>query len=47
MIYVLNKNPEEHTGKIFKTFFGEAKDSLRKNKKMTGSGLGLRRKRKP
>jgi len=48
MTDILNKKPEDTVGEIFKTRFGEAKDSLEhKIKKMTGSGLGLKRKRKP
>jgi len=42
------KEPEQPVGNIFKTRFTEAKDKLaEKIKKMTGSGLGLKRKRKP
>jgi hypothetical protein len=45
---ILNKHPQEPVGDIFKTRFGEAKDNLaQKIKKMTGSGLGLKRKRIP
>ena len=45
---ILNKQPEEPVGEIFKSRFGEAKDNLeQKIKKMTGSGLGLKRKRSP
>jgi hypothetical protein len=42
---ILNKE-QQPVGNIFKNRFGEAKDSLeQKIKKMTGSGLGLKRKR--
>ena len=45
---ILNKEPEQPVGNIFKTRFSEAKGNLEdKIKKMTGSGLGLKRKRKP
>ena len=45
---LLNKEPEQQFGDIFKNRLGEAKDNLKhKIKKMTGSGLGLKRKRKP
>src|SRR5215472_12861192 len=44
---ILEKQPEQPMGTIFKTRFGEAKGKLeQKIKKMTGSGLGLKRKRK-
>lgn len=44
---ILNKQPEQPVGNIFKNRFTEAKDNLEeKIKKMTGSGLGLKRKRK-
>jgi len=44
---ILEKQPEQPMGTIFKTRFGEAKGNLeQKIKKMTGSGLGLKRKRK-
>jgi truncated hemoglobin YjbI len=40
--------PDQQMGNIFKPRFGEAKDKLeQKIKKMTGSGLGFKRKRKP
>jgi len=42
-----NKQPEQPVGDIFKNRFIEAKDNLeQKIKKMTGSGLSLKRKRK-
>jgi hypothetical protein len=45
---ILNKQPEQSVGDIFKNRFSEAKDSLEeKIKKVTGSGLILKRKRKP
>jgi hypothetical protein len=45
---IRNKQPEQPVGYIFKNRFGDAKDNLEeKIKKMTGSGLGLKRKRKP
>ena len=44
---ILNKEPEQPVGNIFKNRFEEAKYNLQeKIKKMTGSGLGLKRKRK-
>ena len=44
---ILNKQLEEPVGVIFKTRLGEAKDKLElKIRKMTGSGLGLKRKRR-
>ena len=44
---ILNKEPEQPVGNIFKNHFEEAKDNLQeKIKNMTGSGLGLKRKRK-
>jgi hypothetical protein len=43
---ILNKDPEKPVRDIFKSRFGEAKGNLEdKMKKMTGSGLGLKRKR--
>jgi len=43
----LNKEPEQPVGDIFKNRFGEKKNNLQeKIKKMTGSGLGLKTKRK-
>ena len=45
---ILNKEPEQPVGDIFKTRFNDTKGNLQeKIKKMTGSGLGLKRKRKP
>ena len=45
---MLNKEPEQAVANIFKTRFSEAKGNLEdKIKKMTGSGLGLKRKRNP
>lgn len=45
---ILNKEPEQPVGDIFKTRFSEARGNLEgKIKKMTGSGLGLKRKRNP
>jgi len=45
---ILNKEPEQPVGNILKTRLSEAKCNLEdKIKKMTGSGLGLKRKRKP
>ena len=45
---ILNKEPEQPVGNIFKTRFSEAKGNLEdKIKKMTVSGLGLKRKHKP
>ena len=45
---ILNKEPEQPLGDIFNTRFSEAKGNLeQKIKKMTGSGLGLKRKRQP
>jgi hypothetical protein len=44
---ILNKDPEQPVGTIFKKLFGEAKGNLQqKIKNMTGSGLTLKRKRK-
>jgi len=44
---ILNKEPEQLVGIIFKNRFEEAKDNLQeKIKNMTVSGLGLKRKRK-
>ena len=44
---MLNKEPGQPVGDIFKNRFIEAKDNLeQKIKKMTGSGLSLKRKRK-
>ena len=44
---ILNKEPEQPVGAIFKNRFSEAKGNLQeKNKNMTGSGLDLKRKRK-
>lgn len=44
---MLNKEPEQHVRDIFKNRFGEAKGNLKeKIKKMTGSGLCLKRKHK-
>ena len=44
---ILNKGPEQPVGNIFKNRFEEAKDNLQeKIKNMTGSGSGLKRKRK-
>jgi hypothetical protein len=44
---ILNKEPEQPVGNIFKNRFEEAKGNLQeKIKNMTGSGLGLKRKRK-
>ena len=43
---ILNKEPEQPVDDIFKTRFSEAKGNLeQKIKKMTGCGLGLKRKR--
>ena len=48
MADILNKQPEEPVGDIFKKRFGEAKDNLeQKIKKMTGSGFGFKKKRRP
>ena len=45
---ILNKEPEQPMGDIFKTRFSEGKGNLEhKIKKMTVSGLGLKRKRQP
>ena len=45
---ILNKEPEQPAGDIFKTRFSEARVNLeQKIKKMTGSGLGLNTKRQP
>ena len=44
---ILNKEPEQPMGNIFKNCFSEAKDNLeQKIKEMTVYGLGLKRKRK-
>ena len=44
---ILNNEPEQPVGNIFRNRFEEAKDNLQeKIKNMTGSGLGLKRKRK-
>jgi len=44
---ILNKEPEQPVGVIFKNRFSEAKGNFQeKTKKMTGSGLDLKRKRK-
>jgi hypothetical protein len=44
---ILNKERERPVGNIFKNRFEEAKDNLQeKMKNTTGSGLGLKRKRK-
>jgi hypothetical protein len=44
---ILNKEPEQPVGYIFKTRFSQAKGNLEeKIKKMTGSGLALKRKGK-
>ena len=44
---ILNKEPEQSVGNIFKNRFEDAKDNLQeKFKNMTWSGLGLKRKRK-
>jgi hypothetical protein len=44
---MLNKNPKQPVGTIFKKRFSVAKDNLQqKIKNMTGSGLTLKRKRK-
>jgi len=44
---ILNKEQEQHVGAIFKNRFSEAKGNLQeKIKRMTGSGLDLKRKRK-
>ena len=41
---ILNKEPEQPVGNIFKNRFEEAKDNLQeKIKNMTGSGLGLKK----
>jgi hypothetical protein len=40
---ILEKQPERPMANIFKTRFGEAKDNIEKNKKMTGSGLGFKK----
>ena len=45
---ILNKEPEQPVGDIFKSRFIEAKGNLEQKIKMiTGSGLGLKRKRQP
>jgi hypothetical protein len=45
---VINKGPEQRVGDIFKNRFVEAKNNLEeKIQKMTRSGFGLKRKRKP
>ena len=44
---ILNKGPEQPMGNVFRNRFNEGKNNLKqKIKKMTGSGLGLKRKRK-
>jgi len=44
---ILNKGPEQPVSNIFKNRFEEAKDNLQKKiKNLTGSGLGLKGKRK-
>jgi len=44
---IFNKEPKQPVSDIFKNRFIEAKDNLeQKIKKMTGSGLSLKRKRK-
>ena len=44
---ILNKEPDQPLGNIFKNRFEEAKDNHQeKIKNITGSGLGLKRKRK-
>jgi len=44
---ILNKEPKQPVGAIFKNRFSEAKGNLQeKIRKMTGSGLDLKRKRK-
>ena len=46
--YILIKETEQPMGNIFKSRFSEAKGNFEdKIKKMTGSVLGLKRKRKP
>ena len=48
MTDILNKEPEQPLGDIFRSRFSEAKGNLeQKIKKMTGSGLRLKRKRQP
>ena len=48
MTDILNREPEQPVGDIFKTRFSEAKGNLeQKIKNMTGSGLRLKRKRQP
>ena len=45
---ILNKEPKQSLWSIFKTRFNVAKGNLEViNKNMTGSGLGLKLKRKP
>jgi len=45
---ILNKEPEQPVGNIFKSRFSEARGNLEEEiKKLTGSGLVLKRKRKP
>jgi len=45
---ILNKQPEQSVSDIVKTCFGEAEGKVEeKITKMTGSGLRLKRKRKP
>jgi len=45
---ILNKEPEQPLGNIFKTRISQAKGNLEgKIKKMTCSGLDLKRKRRP
>ena len=44
---ILNKDPEQPVGNVFKTRFSQAKGYLEgKIDKMTGSGLALKRKRR-
>ena len=48
MTDILNKEPEQPLGDIFRSRFSEAKGNLeQKIKKMTGSGLRLKTKRQP
>jgi len=45
---IIYKQVEQPVGNIFKTRFIEAKDKIEENiKKMTGVGLGLKKKRQP
>ena len=44
---ILNEEPEQSVGDVFKTHFSEGNGNFEdKIKKMTGSGLGIKRKRK-